>query len=94
MRWARIENNKVMEITDIDPSGRFVIEIEEQFILCDETVSENDKYENGVFSKPTSDMVVVEPMINPELADAYEAIAILSEQIADITSRLEAMSNV
>lgn len=37
---------------------------------------------------------MLEPEINQELADAYEAIAALSEQVSEITSRLGAMSNV
>ena len=37
---------------------------------------------------------MLEPVINQEIADAYEAIAAFNEQITEITARLEAMANV
>ena len=52
MRYARIENNKVMEIIDFNPVGRFTEEIVAQFVECDETVEQNDIYENGIFAIP------------------------------------------
>lgn len=52
MKYARIENNTVMEIVEFDPKGRFVKEIEEQFQHCDESVQVNDIFENGIYRKP------------------------------------------
>ncbi len=32
--WARVENGRVVELTDIDPAGRFTPEIVSQFMQC------------------------------------------------------------
>lgn len=60
----------------------FTIGEEGDWIYIDAPAPEgNTRDENGM----------LEPLINQELADAYEAIAALSEQVAEITSRLEAL---
>jgi hypothetical protein len=50
--WARVENGKVMETTDIDPKGRFVPEIEKQFKPCESNVQPNWLYDGVIFSAP------------------------------------------
>ena len=51
MKWARIENGVVMEITGIDPVGRFVKEIEQQFVSCGDDVEQGYLFNGGVFSE-------------------------------------------
>lgn len=51
--WARIENNKVVEVTDVDPEGRFHPSI--AFIECGQSTQLGDVYQNGSFSSPPYD---------------------------------------
>jgi hypothetical protein len=53
MKYARIENGEVREIINFNPKGKFVKEIEEQFVKCTEDTKQNDIYKYGKFSKPT-----------------------------------------
>ena len=48
--WARIEGDRVAEITGIDPAGRYHPSLE--WVTCDEVVRPGDIYEDGEFSKP------------------------------------------
>ena len=51
--WALIINNVVIEITDIDPTGRFhesLVWI--QFETNQQAVAQNWRYISGVFSEP------------------------------------------
>lgn len=52
MKWARVENGVVREITDIDPSGRFTPEIEAQFISCGDGVQPNWLHDGATFKAP------------------------------------------
>ncbi|MDJ0305399.1 hypothetical protein [Dehalobacter sp.] len=52
MKWARIENGIVVETTGVDPAGRFVLEIEQQFISCPDNIEQNWTYAGGTFSQP------------------------------------------
>lgn len=49
MKYARLVKGVVIEIVDFDPTGRFVKEIEEQFIECDEETKQNQLYQGGKF---------------------------------------------
>lgn len=45
--WARLENNVVMELTDIDPEGRFHPSL--IWIVCPADVQQGYIQENGEF---------------------------------------------
>ena len=57
MKYARVENEKVMEIIDFDPTGKFHPDIEKQFIECDDTVKQKYTYKNKKFEEP---VIVIE----------------------------------
>ena len=50
MKWARIENGTVMEITDIDPNGRFHPDL--IWVECPEEVGQRWSYSDGIFTAP------------------------------------------
>lgn len=52
MKWARVEKGIVRELTVIDPVGRFVKEIEQQFVSCGDDVEQGYLFDGGVFSEP------------------------------------------
>ena len=52
LKWARIENNKIMEITEIDPHGRFTTEIVDQFVQCPQYVEQNWRNINNEWLEP------------------------------------------
>lgn len=47
MQWARIENNEVMEITDINPDGRFHPSL--IWVKCPADVQQGYIQDNGMF---------------------------------------------
>lgn len=49
-KWARIENNRVMETTDVDPSGRFHPSL--VWVQCSDEVESGFIYVNNVFEAP------------------------------------------
>lgn len=49
-KWARIENNTTMEITDIDPNGRFHPDL--IWVGCQEEVGQRWTYNGFSFSAP------------------------------------------
>lgn len=49
-KWARIENDRVMETTDIDPSGRFHPSL--VWVQCDDNIDQHYTYVDGVFTEP------------------------------------------
>jgi hypothetical protein len=57
-KWARAENNIVVETTDIDPTGRFTPELVAQFIECPEEVEQGWQYLNGIFSERVMQYVI------------------------------------
>lgn len=48
--WARLENNVVMELTDIDPEGRFHPSL--VWVECQEDTQQGYIYDNGAFTPP------------------------------------------
>lgn len=48
--WARIENNAVMELTDIDPTDRFHPSL--IWVECPADTQQGYIYSNGEFSQP------------------------------------------
>ena len=82
--WARIENDRVAEITDIDPLGRFHPSIE--WVECNVAVEVGHYYSDGKFSKPTSEP---QPVLYPrfttlEMLDLFTE----EEQLAVVTATL------
>lgn len=51
--WARIEQSKVAEMTDIDPGGRFHPEL--LWIECESSVNYGWLYNGSSFSPPNPD---------------------------------------
>lgn len=45
--WARIENDEVMEVTDVDPEGRFHPSL--VWLKCPADVQQGYVYDKGVF---------------------------------------------
>lgn len=72
MKWARVENGVVQEITDTDPKGRFVKEIEDQFISCSDDVEQGYAYTNNTFSAPVGHVPTTEEKI-ADLDTEYQA---------------------
>lgn len=62
--WAIIEGDRVAEITDINPDGRFHESL--VWVECAASVVEGDTYSDGVFSKPPP------PVIQPEQIQAQK----------------------
>ena len=50
--WARIENNTVMELIDINPEGRFHSSL--IWVKCPADVVQGYLYDGEVFTKPDS----------------------------------------
>lgn len=49
-KWARIQDGKVVETTDIDPAGRFHSSL--VWVGCDETVDQHYTYDGKKFTAP------------------------------------------
>lgn len=56
--WAHLENNVVVEITDIDPLDRYPVEF--IWIPCSNSVKLGDEFINGSFITPTIETVVAD----------------------------------
>ncbi|VFS47464.1 hypothetical protein [Budvicia aquatica] len=48
--WARIENNRVVELTDINPEGRFHPSL--VWVNCPEYVQADYLYDGHIFTEP------------------------------------------
>ena len=81
MKWARVENGVVQEITDIDPKGRFVKEIEDQFISCSDDVAQGYAYENGTFSEPVEHVPTIEEKVAALDAEYQPQFASLAQSL-------------
>ncbi|MCK6815584.1 hypothetical protein [Enterobacter kobei] len=51
--WARIENTAVMEVTDIDPTGRFHPSL--VWVECPADIQQGYSYVDGEFAAPDSE---------------------------------------
>lgn len=60
--WARIDDNSVAEITDIDPSGRFHSSI--QWVECPEEVKQGWLYDGSEFQEPEPEPVPVPQQVS------------------------------
>lgn len=49
-KWARIEDGKVMETTDLDPTGRFHPSL--VWVSCDDSVDQHYTYNGSTFAPP------------------------------------------
>lgn len=67
--WARIENDVVRELTDIDPIGRFPESL--VWVKATSKVEEGDIYKSGKFTKP-SPVVLTEDEVKAVRASAYK----------------------
>ncbi len=72
MKWARIENGRVAEVTDIDPAGRFTAEIVAQFRSCSDEVEQGWLHDGESFIQPAGQ--------SPETAAAAKRVAINAER--------------
>jgi hypothetical protein len=81
-KYARIENDTIMEIIDFDPKGKFHKDIEKQFVEVDETVKVTYKLKDNKFVEP-------EPEPEPEPVEP-----VYPEYITDIILRLEALEDI
>lgn len=81
--WARIDGTRVVEITDVNPVGRFHPAL--VWVECDEFVEPDDCYEEGQFRKP-----VKEPHFSYPRLTALEMLDLFSEeeQLAVVTASL------
>jgi hypothetical protein len=96
MKYARIENGEVREIINFNPKGKFVKEIEEQFVKCTVDTKQNDIYEDGVFTTPLPKILTQEEINNqitselnnttPELLEIFEDIVEWAEKEGFILS--------
>lgn len=73
MKWARVDNGIVMEITDIDPEGRFTQEIVDQFRECPEEVEQGWTYIDGVWNAPYVDPGPTQDELKKQALDLLNA---------------------
>lgn len=71
--WARIENNIVREIINVDPSGRYSPSL--TWVPCSDTIKQGYIYDpvNSSFSEPVEDSFPLTAMARVD--EAYEALA-------------------
>ncbi len=50
MKWCRVEFDKVVEVTELDPEGRFHPDFE--WLACPADVTQGWEWTDGVFSAP------------------------------------------
>lgn len=85
MKWARVDNGIVVEFTDVDPAGRFVQEIVDQFHTCSDDVEQGWTFENETFSKLVSPaQQIITPSTDPNTADMWQALLDLSAQVESL----------
>lgn len=61
--WARIESNRVAEITETDPTDRFHPSV--MWLECSDNVSHGHLLDGTTFTKP-------DPVVTPDLASATQ----------------------
>ena len=96
MKYARVEEGIVREIINFNPKGKFVKEIEEQFVKCTEDTKQNDIYKDGVFTTPLPKLPTQEELnqqitndinsSNNELLEIFEDIVEWAEKKGFILS--------
>lgn len=67
--WARIENEIVKELTDVDPAGRFHESL--VWVKATTKVEQGDVYKSGKFTKPTP-VILTEEEVKTLRASAYK----------------------
>ena len=78
MKWARIENNLVMETTDIDPEGRFHESL--IWVECPEDVVSGWTYSGSQFNPPPDTTELDNLMLQSNLmAEANHHISVLTD---------------
>jgi hypothetical protein len=94
MKYARVENGIVRELINFNPKGKFVKEIEEQFIECLEDTKQNDIYENGKFSKPTPKLPTQEEINEQTIQELNQTNNKLARLIEDLAEFCEGLGFV
>lgn len=79
MKYARIEDNKVMEVIDFNPIGCFTDEIVNQFVECNDNTKQNMIYESGTFS---------EYVYTPTIEEQKQIIKLELERLDSIVPRI------
>lgn len=77
-KWARIENNRVMEITDIDPEGRFHPSL--IWVPCDDEVDQHFTFDGTGFVPPPPPP----PTTAEDLAPGRTLEGLTASEIADL----------
>jgi hypothetical protein len=91
MRYARIEDGEVKEVINFNPKGCFVESIVNQFIECDEDITQKHIYKDGKFEKK-KEKTLTKDEINQgiiyELNQSNEKLVRLIEDIAEFVEEL------
>lgn len=85
--WALIINNRVHELTDISPEGRFPAEM--QWVACDSSVKEGWLYDGESFSEPETEAQEVTSCSPAQGLVALYAVKGITE--ADILSAIDSI---
>ena len=81
-KWARIENGKVLETTDLDPTGRFHSSL--VWVACEKEVGHGWLHADGAFTEPpppppttAQDLAPGRSLegLSPDEVAAFEALA-------------------
>ena len=77
MRYARLENNIVMEIIDFNPLGIFSLDL--IFVECDDlSVQQGWVYDNGIFNKPITYIEITEEQKQAIISQLYSLDKIIN----------------
>lgn len=66
--WARVIDDVALEVTTVDPAGRFVHEVELQFIVVPDGTEQRATYTDATWTNPPAPIVPIEPEPGPALA--------------------------
>jgi len=75
-KWARIDNQRVVEVTDIDPAGRFHPSF--VWVSCAEEVTSGYAYDGSTFTAPPPPP----PTTAQDLAPGRSLAGLTAEEIA------------
>lgn len=95
-KYARLENNIVMEIIDFNPKGKFTPEIVSQFVECNGNTTQRMIYNKGVYEAPmpslntSANVVIKDPSDIEVLYDILKSKGVLVDK--DIPESIKAKS--
>lgn len=89
--WARIQNGKVVELTDIDPDGRYHPSM--TWVSCGETVRVGMTHSDGEFGPPAIavDAALSEQQVEVSRLHAYADPVVGSDRLFVEASRMQMM---